>query len=223
MAIASANRWRSAIFRKSSRRPRAGSRSRSSASAARRNGSTRRFSIRRACGCGADDRHPPFAPSLRSSNGEALYSEPAMTLLIRIALVAISAALYFGLAVLGFGGAGAFFANPARIALTIVGAALFAASFFAGGNISPGEREDRGNRWVIAAFTIISLLLAYAPAWCDRHDVLTLDGDAIRWAGVALFAVGGGLRLAPVFVLGRRFSGLVAIQQDHRLVTSGLY
>ncbi|HLH50810.1 MAG TPA: isoprenylcysteine carboxylmethyltransferase family protein [Roseiarcus sp.] len=146
-----------------------------------------------------------------------------MTLLIRIALVAISAALYFGLAVLGFGGAGAFFANPARIALTIVGAALFAASFFAGGNISPGEREDRGNRWVIAAFTIVSLLLAYAPAWCDRHDVLTLDGDAARWAGVALFAVGGGLRLAPVFVLGRRFSGLVAIQQDHRLVTSGVY
>jgi len=26
-----------------------------------------------------------------------------------------------------------------------------------------------------------------------------------------------------VFVLGRRFSGLVAIQPDHRLVTSGVY
>ena len=29
--------------------------------------------------------------------------------------------------------------------------------------------------------------------------------------------------LAPVFVLGRHFSGLVAIQPEHRLVTSGLY
>ena len=42
------------------------------------------------------------------------------------------------------------------------------------------------------------------------------------WA-FALFAVGGALRLWPVFVLGRRFSGLVAIQPGHTLVTSGVY
>ena len=45
----------------------------------------------------------------------------------------------------------------------------------------------------------------------------------MRWLGVLLYTVGGVLRLAPVFVLGRRFSGLVAIQPGHRLVTSGLY
>ena len=38
-----------------------------------------------------------------------------------------------------------------------------------------------------------------------------------------LFAVGGALRIWPVFVLGRRFSGLVAIQPGHMLVTSGTY
>jgi len=43
-------------------------------------------------------------------------------------------------------------------------------------------------------------------------------------AGSALFYVGGGaVRLWPVFVLGRRFSGLVAIQPGHTLVTDGLY
>jgi protein-S-isoprenylcysteine O-methyltransferase Ste14 len=31
------------------------------------------------------------------------------------------------------------------------------------------------------------------------------------------------LRLWPVFVLGRRFSGLVAIQPGHALVTGGVY
>jgi protein-S-isoprenylcysteine O-methyltransferase Ste14 len=31
------------------------------------------------------------------------------------------------------------------------------------------------------------------------------------------------LRIWPVFVLGRRFSGLVAIQPGHTLVTSGVY
>jgi protein-S-isoprenylcysteine O-methyltransferase Ste14 len=40
---------------------------------------------------------------------------------------------------------------------------------------------------------------------------------------VALFAAGGVLRLWPVYVLGDRFSGLVAIQKGHRLVTGGIY
>ena len=38
-----------------------------------------------------------------------------------------------------------------------------------------------------------------------------------------LGAIGGTLRILPVFVLGRRFSGLVAIQKEHRLVTPGIY
>jgi protein-S-isoprenylcysteine O-methyltransferase Ste14 len=45
----------------------------------------------------------------------------------------------------------------------------------------------------------------------------------MRWLGVVLFAAGGALRLWPVFVLGPRFSGLVAIQPGHTLVTSGVY
>ena len=36
-------------------------------------------------------------------------------------------------------------------------------------------------------------------------------------------AIGSALRLWPVFVLGHRFSGLVAIQPGHTLVTSGIY
>ena len=70
---------------------------------------------------------------------------------------------------------------------------------------------------------LISLLSAYLPAYTDRLDVWTIDGDATRWLGLALFTVGGILRLWPVFVLGRRFSGLVAIQPGHTLVTSGIY
>ena len=146
-----------------------------------------------------------------------------MSALVRLAVITISAILFYGLAIAGFGGAGAFFANPARVALTIVGLALFVAAFFAGGSLSAGEREDQGNRWVIGAFALVGLLLGYTPALSDRYDLLTIDGDLVRWIGVALFAIGGALRLAPVFVLGRRFSGLVAIQTDHRLVTNGIY
>jgi protein-S-isoprenylcysteine O-methyltransferase Ste14 len=76
---------------------------------------------------------------------------------------------------------------------------------------------------VIAAFGVIGLLYAYLPAYTDRKELWTLDGDAIRWLGVVLFATGGALRIWPVFVLGHRFSGLVAIQPGHTLVTTGLY
>ena len=130
---------------------------------------------------------------------------------------------YLGLAVLGLGGFAAFFSHPALIALAIVLVVLSAVALFSAGNLSPGEREDRGNRWVLVPFGVISLLLAYVPAYADRMELWTIDGDAVRWLGVVLFTAGGALRIAPVFVLGRRFSGLVAIQPGHTLVTSGVY
>lgn len=141
----------------------------------------------------------------------------------RFALVAVSTALYLALAVLGWGGPAAFFSHPALAALTVVVFGLAAVSFFAGGSLSPGVREDRGNRWVILAFALIGLLAAYLPAYTDRKEFWTIDGDAVRWVGVVLFALGGALRIWPVFVLGNRFSGLVAIQPGHTLVTSGIY
>ena len=41
--------------------------------------------------------------------------------------------------------------------------------------------------------------------------------------GVALYALGGVLRLWPIFILGSRFSALVAIQSEHALETRGIY
>jgi len=130
---------------------------------------------------------------------------------------------YLALAVVAYGGLAAFFSHPARTALVVVLFALSTAALFSGGNLNPGVREDRDNRWVLTAFAVLGLLSGYVPAYTDRADIWTLDGDALRWVGVLLFAVGGALRLWPVFVLGRRFSGLVAIQPGHELVTTGVY
>jgi len=138
-------------------------------------------------------------------------------------LVLVGSAAYFGLAILGWGGPAALFAHPALVALAIALAAMTVAALFADGNLSPGVREDRGNRWVITAFGVLGLLGAFLPAYTDRIEFWTIDGDATRWVGVLLFAIGGGLRIWPVFVLGDRFSGLVAIQPGHTLVTTGVY
>jgi protein-S-isoprenylcysteine O-methyltransferase Ste14 len=143
--------------------------------------------------------------------------------LVRVTLVTMGTAAYLGLAILGWGGGTAFFAHPARVALAIALAVMAGASLFADGNLSPGLREDRGNRWVLVAFGLLGLLAAYLPAYTDRKTFWIIDGETIRWLGVVHFAAGGALRLRPGLVLGRRFSGLVAIQPGHTLVTSGVY
>jgi hypothetical protein len=109
---------------------------------------------------------------------------------------------YLALVVLGWGRLAPFFAHPARIILAAVTFALAVAAPFSGGNLSPGEREDRGNRRVLTAFGVIGLLQGYLPAYTDRTGFWTIDGDAVRWAGVAVYVAGGLLRLWPVFVLG---------------------
>lgn len=135
----------------------------------------------------------------------------------------LTALVQFALAVLGWGGWQPFFAHPAMVALAAFTVAFMIVAPFSSGNISAGQKEDRGNRWVLAAFALLALVNAYLPAYTDRAGIWALDGDSIRWLGIFLYAAGGVLRLWPVFVLGSRFSGLVAIQPGHTLETHGIY
>jgi protein-S-isoprenylcysteine O-methyltransferase Ste14 len=129
----------------------------------------------------------------------------------------------FGLAALGWGGFGPFFAHPQFKVLLILTVVMMAVSFATEISASSGVKEDRGNRWVIGALSILGLALAFFPAWTDRLGVFVFGGETLRWIGIAVFTIGGALRLYPVFVLGKRFSPLVAIQEGHKLVTTGIY
>jgi protein-S-isoprenylcysteine O-methyltransferase Ste14 len=131
--------------------------------------------------------------------------------------------LYLGLAILGRGGFAAFFSLPALSVIAVVTGGLVVAGLLSQGNLSRGESEDRANRWVLAVFAVIGFASAYLPTYTDRIGFWTLDGDGVRWLGVALFVAGGVLRMWPVFALGGQFSGLVAIQPGHKLVTTGVY
>ena len=136
---------------------------------------------------------------------------------------AVAVVIQFGLAIVGWGGWRAFFAHPALRALAWATAALTVLAAFTEGSVSSGEKEDRGNRWVLVAFGMIALLLSYFSAYTDRIGFWILDGDTLRWAALVLFSAGGVLRTLPVFALGSRFSGLVAIQPGHTLETRGMY
>ena len=146
-----------------------------------------------------------------------------MKLWQRALIDVVSPSIYLLLAIFAFGGFAAYFAHPALVALAVVTMVTAVVAFFAGGNASAGIREDRSNRWVLVPFSVIGLFSSFLPALTDRYGFWTFDGETLRWFGVVVYAAGVTLRLWPVFVLGDRFSGLVAIQPDHTLVTTGIY
>jgi protein-S-isoprenylcysteine O-methyltransferase Ste14 len=135
----------------------------------------------------------------------------------------IAGSVQFAIAILLLGGWKAFVSHPALIAVVAVTLAMLVVAPFSNVNLSSGEKEDRANRWVFIAFSIIALASAVVPPYTDRLDFWTIDGETTRWIGFAIYVLGGALRLYPVFVLGRRFSGLVAIQTHHQLETRGIY
>ena len=111
----------------------------------------------------------------------------------------VGVGVQFALAIVGWGGWVAFFAPRALVWLGVVSVAFLVWAMFSDGNMSTGEREDKENRWVLTAFGRLSLLTAYLPAYTDRVGFWTLDGDGIRWVGVAVFSVGCGVRMWPVY------------------------
>jgi protein-S-isoprenylcysteine O-methyltransferase Ste14 len=135
----------------------------------------------------------------------------------------LAGGVQFAIAILLLGGWRTFFGHPALTALTIATLAMMLVAPFSQGNLSSGEKEDRANRWVFKAFGLIAFLSAIVPPYTDRIGFWTIDGETTRWVGVIVYTLGGALRLWPVFVLGSRFSGLVAIQTDHKLETGGIY
>jgi protein-S-isoprenylcysteine O-methyltransferase Ste14 len=134
-----------------------------------------------------------------------------------------STALFIGLAALGWGGLGALLAHPARAAGCLVVALSAVAAMFADLDLSRGSAGVARYRWAFVLVVPLALAWVWLPAYADRHDFATLDGDAVRYLGVFLIAVGVVLRVGPMFVLGRRFGLPLAPQEEHRLVTSGFY
>jgi protein-S-isoprenylcysteine O-methyltransferase Ste14 len=125
---------------------------------------------------------------------------------------------------LGRGDWVAFFRSPARLGALGVSLALSAAAAWSGfGGMNPGKKEDRRNRWIFGPFVVLSLALAVLPAYLDGRDLWADDEAVTPYLGLAVLTFGGTVRLAAVYALGRRFTGLVAIQEGHRLETGGLY
>jgi len=95
--------------------------------------------------------------------------------------------------------------------------------------LQPVRRHDPAALEREPAYALVLLLLlpiATPPvaALGERlHLFPLLSRPAFAWAGVAVVAVGLGVRIAGMARLGSRFSPLVAVQQGHALETGGIY
>ena len=131
--------------------------------------------------------------------------------------------LWLGVSARAWGNWTGLLAHPARRGVIVASLGLTLLAALSPFSMSTGRRADLGELWIMPVGVAVVLLLAWLPPWCDRRDRWVVDGDAVRWLGLGLFVAGGVLRVWPIFVLGRRFSGFVAIQEGHRLVTHGPY
>jgi protein-S-isoprenylcysteine O-methyltransferase Ste14 len=159
---------------------------------------------------------PDLGPANNGMNG--------LTKPLTAAAGILSAAfLQVGVPAMAWGNWTGLFAHPAR--RFACGALLITAvlTIFSGFNADSGRREDVHNRWVFLPSAALALTLMWIPAFADRRNMMTIDGNTVRYFGLVLLTAGCVLRVGAAFALGHRFTVLVAIQENHRLVTTGLY
>jgi len=136
----------------------------------------------------------------------------------------VGVVIQLALTILAWGDWSSFFAHPARTWIVIGSFLLLIAAWFTGtSGVSGGVAHSAASKTILYGFGVVILAVVVVPPYCDRGGIWVIDGDTLRYFGLALFFAGSILRLAAVFALGRRFSGLVAIQPEHQLKTDGLY
>lgn len=141
----------------------------------------------------------------------------------------IGAVIFVGLPLVAWGpnDVPGFLAHPVRLAYVAAMAAIqvVAAIWFpealkdSGRGAKTVQRQDFTIRWLQLA----SVLLVLSGPFCDRRDLAVLRGDELRTLGLMLAVPGFVLMLWARAALGRQFSLHVTIQDQHRLVTAGLY
>ena len=146
---------------------------------------------------------------------------PIATLFLSLVVTTIDASLL----ALALGGFAAVWAHPRAPALIVVwgitGAVLALRR-------PVGDQDvvtlDRESRWTLIALALVPVTTPAIAALGERLGLWILPGrEPVRWAGVAIVALGLTIRILAMSQLGSRFSPLLAVQREHVLETTGLY
>ena len=127
----------------------------------------------------------------------------------------------------GFDDLPGFFAHPARAGLIVV--ALATLVWVIAWRLDPqpfrrGTKPVGWQRLGLVLLLFFSLALVFFLSHADRGSLLTFDGAAfLRYVGLALYAGGNVISFYALRTLGRQYSGYVTLQDQHQLVTTGIY
>lgn len=141
----------------------------------------------------------------------------------------VGLAIFVGLPLLSWGpdAARAFVGNAARtgyLVLVVVLNAFAAIRIPEIGKSRPAPVSVVGRqRWAVTLLQLLSLAVVIVGPYCDRRAVGVFSSGALRYIGLGLYTVGFLTMHWAEASLGKQFSLEVAIQQDHELVTDGLY
>ena len=130
----------------------------------------------------------------------------------------------------GFGDIVGFFSHPARAilfavtisvnTLTVLFKDKFGVEF-----MKKGEKEDPKEKLTgVALPSLIGFLIAFVAPYSDSHNFFIINGgNALRYFGLFIFLVGYIFMVWGPTHLGKQYSLLVTIQEEHKLVTDGPY
>jgi protein-S-isoprenylcysteine O-methyltransferase Ste14 len=138
--------------------------------------------------------------------------------------IPLNVLLFLLLMVMGWGSWAGFFAHPVRVGVVILHLIMIPVMTFSTSGRSKGLDHAPDWRPFFPLLMFHSLFTAFVMPYMDARDLWVLPGgDALRWTGFVVLALGVSLRLGPMLELGRRFVSVVALQPGHRLHTSGFY
>lgn len=156
---------------------------------------------------------------------EAAAPRPRPTAPVRVALSLLFTAVEALVLAAALGGLGALRSHPRALALVAVWAITgVALAWTTPGRGRAAVARTAEGRLGLLALGLVPLAVAPIAAYGERIGMWPLPGgEPLRWAGVALVAIGLALRVGAMRSLGTRFSPLLTVQPQHRLETAGLY
>ncbi len=132
--------------------------------------------------------------------------------------------MFLFLMVMGWGSWAGFFAHPVRVGVVVLHLVMIPVMTFSTSGRSKGLKHSPDWKPFFPLLVFHSLFTAFLMPYMDARNLAVLPGgDALRWIGFVILALGVSLRLGPMLELGRRFVSVVALQPDHTVHTGGFY
>ncbi len=144
--------------------------------------------------------------------------------------IIIGCFLFAGLPVIGWGifDSTGFISHPIRLAYIVIAVlmqiiiVIIEPEIGRQGNI--GKTMVNRQKMAIPFLQIVSLAIILLAPFCDRRNIAAFSSFEIgRYVGLGIFIIGFMIMNWAEICLGKLFSIQVTIQNDHQLVTNGLF